>query len=523
MHHVLHPNTSLTNANSLTMEVLSQDWIAKWACYSPNKIAVKEYETGRTLTYAALNRLGNRLSWHFQRVYGVGKGDRLALLAENCLEYIILFAAAQKTGCILVPMNYRLSASEIDYLLSNAEPTLVIGEAKFQHLLDGAPSMASIPQAWTFEALADFCDPMVETEADAEFPITPVTENDPVFILYTSGTTGFPKGALYTHKMLFWNSINTAMSLIVNSESRTVNVMPPFHTGGWNVLTTPFLHHGAFTILMRKFDPEAVLQVLQEEKMSLFMGVPTMLRMLTEVPSFPKASFPTLHYIIVGGEPMPIPLIEVWHDKQVPIRQGYGMTEVGPNLTSLHQDDAISKKGSIGRPNFYVQIRITDEQGRDVQQGEAGELLLRGPMVTPGYWRNPEASAKAITDGWLHTGDMVRMDNQGYIYVVDRIKNMYISGGENVYPAEIERVLLSHEDVSEAAVIGMPDEQWGETGHAFVVLKEMADMDAEGLQRYCAEKLARYKIPKKITFVSGLPKNDTGKINRMTLKQISTS
>ena len=500
------------------MQTYTQDWIAKWALYSPNKAAVKEYETGRSLTYGELDRLANRLARHLSSTFGIKKGERIALLAENCLEYIILFAVAQKTGCILVPMNYRLAGAEIDFLLQNSEPSLIIGEAKFQHLLDAAPSYRSASHRGTFEELTAFCDPSTTTEQDAPLPITPVDEDDPVFILYTSGTTGFPKGALYTHKILFWNSINTAMSLIVNSESRTVNVMPPFHTGGWNVLTTPFLHHGGYSIMMRKFEPAAVLQLLQEEKLSLFMAVPTMLKMMADAPEFEAAEFPHLHYFIVGGEPMPIPLIERWHSKNVPIRQGYGMTEVGPNLTSLHQDDAIRKKGSIGRPNFYVQIRIVDDKGNDLPPDTSGELLLKGPMVTPGYWRNPEATAKTIVDGWFHTGDMVRMDPEHYIYVVDRIKNMFISGGENVYPAELERVLLGHPAVSEAAVIGRPDEKWGEVGRAFIVLKPgMACSDAELLE-FCKARLAKFKVPKYFSFIEALPKNDTGKINRMALK-----
>lgn len=500
------------------MQPSPQDWIAKWALYSPSKIAVKEYENGRSLSYGELERLANRLARHLALAYGIGKGDRIALLAENCLEYIILFAVAQKTGCILVPMNYRLAAAEIDYLLQDSEPRLVIGETKFQHLLDAAPAYSQAPHRWSFEELAALCDKTLATENDAPFPVTPVADDDPVFILYTSGTTGFPKGALYTHKMLFWNSINTAMSLIVNSESRTVNVMPPFHTGGWNVFTTPFLHHGSYLIMMRKFDPTAVLKLLQEERLSIFMGVPTMLKMMADAPEFEAAQFPHLHYFIVGGELMPIPLIERWHSKNVPIRQGYGMTEVGPNLTSLHQDDAILKKGSIGRPNFYVQIRIVDELGHDLPPDTPGELLLKGPMVTPGYWRNPDATQKTIVDGWFHTGDMVRMDEDGYIYVVDRIKNMFISGGENVYPAEVERVLLGHEAVSEVAVIGVPDEKWGEVGQVFIVLKPgMTCSDAE-LSAFCAARLAKFKVPKYFRFIEALPKNDTGKINRMALR-----
>ncbi len=500
------------------MKIQAQDWSAKWALYSPDKVALKEHETGRTLTYGELNRMSNRLAHQLMQHFDIQAGDRIAILAENCLEYLILFAAAQKTGCILVPMNYRLTSAEIDYLLQNAQPKLVLGEAKYQEILTAAPTYAEIPHHWTIEDLSKFCDSSFQKPEDQYFPIKIVDENDPIFILYTSGTTGFPKGALYTHKMLFWNSINTAMSLIINSESRTVNCMPPFHTGGWNVLTTPFLHHGGYTCIIKKFDAATVLQLLEQERATIFMGVPTMLKMIADEPAFANADFSSLLYIIVGGEPMPIPLIETWHAKGVAIRQGYGMTEVGPNLTSLHQDDAIRKKGSIGRPNFYVLIKIVDESGREVLCNQPGELLLKGPMVTPGYWRNELATAKALENGWFHTGDMLRQDEEGYLYVVDRIKNMFISGGENVYPAEVERVLVSHPAVSEAAVIGVPHEQWGEVGKAFVVIKDATQIADNEIIDYCQSKLAKFKVPKSIVFLDALPKNDTGKINRQELK-----
>lgn len=500
------------------MKIQAQDWPAKWALYSPDKVALKEHETGRSLTYGELNRMGNRLAHQLTQRFDIQAGDRIAILAENCLEYLILFAAAQKNGCTLVPMNYRLTSAEIDYLLQNAQPKLVLGEAKYQEILTAAPTYAEIPHHWTIEELGKFCDPSFQKPEDQYFPIKIVDENDPIFILYTSGTTGFPKGALYTHKMLFWNSINTAMSLIINTESRSVNCMPPFHTGGWNVLTTPFLHHGGYTCIIKKFDAATVLQLLEQERATIFMGVPTMLKMIADEPAFTNADFSNLLYVIVGGEPMPIPLIETWHAKGVAIRQGYGMTEVGPNLTSLHQDDAIRKKGSIGRPNFYVQIKIVDESGREVPCNQPGELLLKGPMVTPGYWRNELATAKALENGWFHTGDMLRQDEEGYLYVVDRIKNMFISGGENVYPAEVERVLVSHPAVSEAAVIGVPHEQWGEVGKAFVVKKDATQIADNEIIDYCQSKLAKFKVPKSIVFLDALPKNDTGKINRQELK-----
>lgn len=501
------------------MENYQADWISKWAVYSPRKIAVKEYESQRTLSYLQLDRLGNRLSHYLRQNCGVVKGDRVALLMENCLEHIVLFAAAQKLGCILVPFNVRLAAPEINYLIEDAEPRLIIYAEAFKKLLERRPVSKRPESRLSFAKLSEICNPHTTEPEDLSAPLNSIKEEDPIFILYTSGTTGFPKGAVYTHKMLLWNSINTALSLLVNTQSRTINCMPLFHTGGWNVLLSPFLHRGAYVCLMKKFDPVIVLELLESERPSIFMGVPTMLRMIADLPDFSKTDLSSLHYIIVGGEAMPIPLIERWHQRGVPIRQGYGMTEVGPNLTSLHQDDAIRKKGSIGRPNFYVQTKIVKSDGQTARANQEGELWLKGPMVTPAYWQNETATRQAITDGWFHTGDIVREDEEGFLYIADRLKNMYISGGENVYPAEIERVLLSHPAVSEAAVIGAPDPKWGEVGKAFIVLKSDRKIGEEALIRHCREKLARFKIPKRFLFLAALPKNETGKIDREALKK----
>lgn len=493
------------------------DWFSKWALYSPDETAVKEWETGRTLSYGVLNKMANRLAIYLTQNLGLQKGDRVVVLAENCLEYIVLFAAAQKTGLILVPLNYRLSTAEIDYLLQDAHPRLVIGEHKYQFLLDTAPSYSPIEFNWNIEALGQWLEEAAQ-QPEQPFASAILEEDHPIFILYTSGTTGFPKGALYTHKMLFWNSINTAMSLVINSHGRTVVCMPPFHTGGWNVLTTPLLHHGGYVCLMKKFDAEEVLKALKEEKPSIFMGVPTMLKMIADCEGFASADLSSLYYIIVGGEPMPIPLIETWHEKGVFIRQGFGMTEVGPNLFSLHHRDATRKKGSIGRPNFYVDIKIVDESGQEVPPNTPGELLLRGPMTTPGYWGNPKATASSIRDGWFYSGDMIRQDEEGYIYVVDRIKNMFISGGENVYPAEIERVLVAHPQISGAAVIGVADEKWGEVGKAFVTVAEGGILDEAEVKNWCLQNLARFKVPKYFEFLEVLPVSATGKIDKKQLR-----
>lgn len=496
---------------------IETDWAAKWAIYRPDALAFKDLDSGQQLSFSELNQRAEMLAYYCQEVLQLPKGSRLFILAENGLAYSILFALAQKMGYVLVPANYRLSPPEIAYIFQDAEPALLIVEAQFDGKLSEVKR--SIPR-WLWEEVMQLSEPgqQAPTKSKRESPAW----EDPIFLLYTSGTTGFPKGVCYTHQMLFWNSINTALSLVVNTESRTLNVMPPFHTGGWNVLTTPFFHHGGYTAMLRKFDAERVLQLLQEEEASIFMAVPTMLKMMAAADTFRGIQLPQLRYILVGGEALPLPLIAQWEEKGVPIRQGYGMTEAGPNLTSLHQSDASRKKGSIGRPNFYVQTRIVDETGRDCPPGQAGELLLRGPMVFPRYWKNPTATEKAFSpDGWFKTGDTLLQDEEGYLYVVGRIKEMYISGGENVYPAEVERWLLTHPSIAAAAVIGVEDKKWGEVGHAFLVLQKGQDCSAEAIAAYCQKGLAKYKVPKHCSFLAALPQNGSGKIDRQALKRMA--
>lgn len=473
------------------------DWIGKWAIYSPDKIALKELDSDRQISYKALNRQAQIVSSVFQSIHNLEKGDRIVILAENCLEYYILFSMAQKTGVILVPLNYRLSSNEIRNLITDAQPKLIILETKFKPLVAGAEQSIKVININQLDDL----------EGPEDLVPATLNEDDPIFILYTSGSTGLPKGVLYTHKMLFWNSVNTSLSLGINASSRTINFMPPFHTGGWNVLTTPFLHRGAYTCFLKKFDAEHILKIVQEESINLFMAVPTMLSMISSLANFETADLSVLDYLIVGGEALPLNEIEKWHHRGVPIRQGYGMTEVGPNLTSLHQDDAIEKKGSIGRPNFYLETKVDTE---------SGELLLRGPVVTPGYWNNETATNDAFRDGWFCTGDVVEQDEDGYLFIVDRLKNMYISGGENIYPAEVERVLCTHQNILNAVVIGIPDDKWGEVGKAFVEVNQSIQ-PAEILE-YCKQYLAKFKVPKQLLIVNELPKNATGKVDRKKLR-----
>lgn len=496
------------------MMIWQQDWLSKWALYSPDKIALKEYESSRTMSYGELNRCANATAFYLKNVLGLKSKESIAVLTDFNLEYCVLFSVAQKMGIRIVPLNYRQAGAEISYILQDVSPLLIVVESKYEHLLEQADKY----YIWPLDKLESLCEDARSNPYIEEFPVNQINEDDPLFILYTAGTTGLPKGVLYTHKMLFWNSINTAISLIVNTESRTVNVMPPFHTGGWNVLLTPFLHHGGYVCFCKKFDPLITLQLLQSEKVTMFMGVPTMLQMMADQQEFDNAVFPELLYLIAGGEPMSIPLIERWKTKEVSVRQGYGMTEVGPNLTSLHQEDAIRKKGSIGRPNFYVNIKIMKEDGHEAGPNEQGELWLKGPMVTPGYFNNPQASKEAFSaDGeWFKSGDVVMQDHEHYLYVVDRIKNMYVSGAENIYPAEIERVLLQHPAIKECLVIGIKDEKWGEVGKAYLVIS--TPVSEEEILEFAKTRLGKFKIPKHIEFIDSLPKSDAGKLDRKKFK-----
>lgn len=500
--------------------MISTDWIDKWAKYDPGKVALKELESGREVTYQELNRLGNNLSATLKEEHSFEKGDRFAVLAENCIEYVVLFSVAQKLGITLVPLNYRLASTELDYIIGNAEVRGMVYDSKFLEKIKDLDSFKDMPIKYTLSSLRDINSQCLASDEGWEPVTDPVLEDDPVFILYTSGTTAFPKGALYTHKMLFWNSINTELRLDLNSEDVSINCAPPFHTGGWNVLLTPFIHHGAYTLLVENFDPDIILEMLEKEQATIWWAVPTMLKMMADSPVFDKVKLDRLRYFVVGGESMPVPLIEKWHRKGVLIRQGYGLTEVGPNVSSLDHKDAIRKKGSIGTMNFYYDALLVDSSLKQVDPGEIGELILKGPTVTPGYWKNEEATRDTIRDGWFHTGDLMRVDEEGYYYVVDRIKNMYISGGENVYPAEVEHLLSMHPAIEEVAIVGVPDEKWGETGMACAVLKEGFDLNLEQLFDYCLERVAKYKAPKHLKILKELPKNEAGKIDRKKLQKL---
>ncbi|MFA6541030.1 MAG: long-chain fatty acid--CoA ligase [Bacteroidota bacterium] len=494
-------------------------WLDRWALLTPSKIGVKDDISGKQYTYAEMSAIANRISHALIDEYGISYGDRIAVLSMNSIEYLFLYFAVQQIGAILVPINYRLAPREIEYILGDCNAKLLVLQEHFREVADHLALSSTTQQVLLLSSKTEIS--LAGIISDASIPPTPlaidVRFESPCMILYTSGTTGKPKGALITNEMIFWNSINTEMRLNITSDDISLTFAPFFHTGGWHVLTTPFLHHGATIIFLNSFDAERIVELCDAENVTVLFGVPTMMKMMSETALFERTTFDSVRFAIVGGEPMPMPQIELWQKKGVPIRQGYGLTEVGPNCFSLPENDAIRKKGSIGFPNFYIDTRIVNDAGIDVGTNEPGELLLKSPVVTPGYWNNWKATEEAIRDGWFHTGDIVRKDEEGYFYVVDRKKDMFISGAENIYPAEIEHFLYSHPKVSEVAVIGVPDSQWGEVGKAFVVVRAGEQLTVEELKEFCSGQLAKFKIPKYFEFIPKLPKGDSGKILKRAL------
>lgn len=492
------------------------DWLKRWNLYSPKNIAIKDGDTGRELSYGMLFRMANSAAQFLHKKYSISKGDRVAALAANELEYVILFFALQRLGAILVPVNFRLTQREVHHILTDCSPKLVVYQEGFAEVLH------NINTSLKFEKILlngeeSFYE-QIQNYSEEIYPFTP-QELDPLMILYTSGTTGAPKGAILTHKMVFWNSINTTFRLNISQSDCTVSFLPFFHTGGWNVLTTPFLHRGAKVVLLKKFDANRVLSLTTTEKATILFGVPTTMDMMRRSQLFETCDLSRVRYAIVGGEPMPIELIKTWHNKGIPVRQGYGLTEFGPSVFSLNEEDALRKIGSIGFPNFYVDAKVIDDDGKELNVDEVGELILQGPSCMLGYWHNEKATRETLRDGWLYTGDLVRRDSEGYYYVVGRKKEMFISGGENVYPAEVEQVLQSHANVKEVAVVGVTDEKWGEVGKAFVVSHD-GILNERDLLEHCRQNLAKFKIPKYFVSIADLPKSESGKVLKRRLADL---
>lgn len=517
-------------------------WVRRWGELYPDKPAL--IVDHRTITYGELSARTNRTASWLQDA-GIEKGDRVAVLLENCPEFIELYLACARLGAIFVPLNFRLTADELDYLIRNSRPRLfVFGEsvrkavdqldiAAYQPPLQAAmvrsrDCVADAPQQVEVarpRGVNGCFDYHVETEArGGRRPVlTPsLAPSDPTeahVIMYTSGTTGWPKGAVLTHAKTFFNCLNADIFFELSFQDVMLVVLPLFHSGGLFIQTSPCLYKGATLILHRSFDPVAAYEDIERYRVTKFLGVPTVYRSLFKVEEERRSELTSLEVCAIGGEKVtPETLAECW-DNGFPVRQVMGQTETSILLWSSEQE-VRERPGSVGRPVFHADVDLWDEQSVPVAPGEVGEIMVRGSVLMKEYWQDPAETERVLRGGWLHTGDLARRDEAGYYYLVDRAKDMYISGGENVYPAEVERVLSQHPHVYEAAVIGVPDETWGEVGHAFVIPKAgCPELPAEELTRWARERLAGYKVPRHVTFCDDLPRTALGKVRKFLLKR----
>ena len=501
------------------------DYLARRCVYTPEKIAIIDVTAApvQRFNYRELNDRANQLA-HVLQARGLNKGDRVAMLAHDGVHFYEMFFACGKLGAIFVPLNWRLHSHEIEQQLRHTSPQLLI------HSLE-EPMQTVMTHLQTCVDLPPFL-PLAHPQAldlaklRSAAPRTAVTceavqEADTACLLFTGGTTGRPKAAQMSHGQIVWNMINSMLGDVLGTDT-FLNIFPLFHAGGLFAFSLPILLQGGTVVQTKKFDPVQVVELIEVEHVTIFGGVPTVFQMLTNAPNWETADLRSLRYCMSGGAPMPVSLIQRFQkEKGVVFRQGFGMTEFGPGVFSLASEDAERKAGSIGKPNFFVDARVMDPVTNQPLPPQAiGELVLRGPSATTGYFGDPEATQAAFdAENYLHTGDLAYVDEEGYFFIVDRLKDMFISGGENVYPAEIEATLYQHPAVSMCAVISAKDEKWGEVGRAFVVLKAGQKIDEPVLLNFLREHLASYKIPKSIVFRETLPLSGAGKILKNELRK----
>ena len=496
------------------------DWSYHQARTRPNKVAVKEVSTGRETTYGQLEERSCRLASWLQNK-GVKKGDRVAILIHNCTEVFELEFACAKIGAIELPLNWRLTKPELEYILNDSFPEVLIYGSNFADTAKALTTDCSIKNSLEIDDEDQNNEYEQALKENIDFDVVETTHDDLIMLMYTSGTTGHPKGAMITHEMQFYNIVNLAGSARVTDKTVQLIVLPLFHTGGMNCYANPILHYGGQIVLMKEFDPGKALEIIDDPDYGIthFFAVPAPFQFMMQHPNFDTTDFSRIEGAGVGGAPCAEIILKSWQSKGVELWQGWGMTETSPGGIGLAGEDAARKVGSAGKPLLHTEVKIVNEDGNEVDQGEVGEILIKGPNVTPGYWNNKEATEKSFVDGWLKTGDAAQMDDEGFIYIVDRQKDMYISGGENVYPAEVENVIYQLPEIAEAAIIGVPDKKWGETGKAFIALKPDSNLSEESIINHCLKNLAKFKIPATVEFIDALPRNATGKVLKRNLRK----
>lgn len=501
------------------------DWLGRRAQLTPTKVAlVDATDNSRRITYQTWAEAVQRTA-RFLTALGVVPGDRVAVLAHNCVAYLDIWFACGRLGAILQPLNWRMTPQELGPLIADAQPrVLAYGPEHMdqtQAVRDaGGQTMVGVALDAHHRAAAD--DHGLDDRDRADLPPLPRVDldwDDPWALCYTGGTTGPPKGAILTHGNITWNAVNTTVSWGLTPSDVAILNAPLFHTGGLNVLTAPLAHLGGTSIICRAFDPDQVFDLVRDAGVTLLFGVPTMFLALQAHPRWATADLSRLRLIISGGAPCPPPVFDRFRERGLPFRTGYGLTEAGPNTFWLPDADVARKPGSVGFPLLHVDVSIVDPQGQECVTDQVGELRVRGPHVSPGYWGRPEETSRSFRDGWLHTGDLARRDAEGHHHIVGRIKDLIISGGENIYPVEVEAALTAHPAVAEVAVIGAAHETWGEVPWAVVVPRPGHELDSVDLLAFAAQRLARFKLPRAVALVESLPRTAAGKVDKEALRQ----
>ncbi len=501
------------------------NWVGNYskhrATLTPNKKAVYDLDNRQYYTYRELDQRADMLA-NFLLNLGLKKNDRVAFLARNCIELIDAYYATGKIGAILVPYNIRLSAVELVQLVQNEEPQVLFYEDTFKDKVMALKEQTGIRHYVVLTGASEKGDDTpyekIYSAGRTEPQSCPdLTLNDIHLLLHTGGTTGLPKAAMLSHQALLFNSFNEIVTWNITHTDSAHILLPLFHTGGWNLLTLPLLHAGGTIIINKQFDPLLALKTIENEKTTFCFGAATIFKTMIDLPEFEEADLSSLRWVMAGAAPTPLSVMEKFWAKGVRFILGYGMTEAGPNNLSvlaehLTWEEIKEKHGSVGKPMYLTAVKIVDEEGNEVKDNEIGELIWSGPQIFSGYWRNEEETAKTLRDSWVYTGDMAKRDEDGFYYIIGRKKNMFISGGENVFPAEIEKVLYELKQIREACVIGVPDEKWGEVGKAVISLNPGQQLTEEEIISYLRSRIAHYKVPKYVQFVDELPKNSVGKI-----------
>ncbi len=513
-------HTPRVDERALGLHTLGR-WTADRAMATPDRVAIDD--RGVVLKYCDLHDRSTRLASLLQQA-GYGVGDRIATLTGNSADHVVLFFACAQAGLVLVPISWRLSPREIAQQLELAEPMALVVEDEFaslgaaaaERLLDPPPQVAAGMRGIERTPPAPRRSSREPTPEHRN-----VRDDDPLLIMFTSGTQGAPRGAILTHANCFWTNLALSRTIEITSSDTVLAVMPQYHVGGWNVQPLLAWWTGATVVLERTFDAGRVLHLIEDRGITTMMGVPANYLLLAEHPAFARTNLSTLRHAVVGGAPMPEPLLRSWHSRGVALVQGYGLTEASPNVLCLPDEDARSRIGSAGRPYPHVEVQLVDPVTDEVIEGAgSGELVVRGPSVFPGYFRDEPRTAEALRGGWLRTGDLMQRDADGYYRVVDRLSDIFITGGESVAPAEIERVLFEHPAVADAAVVGVPDDRWGEVPEAWIVARPGVPVDETALIEHCAARLAKYKVPRRARLVERIPRSGTDKVRRREVLEL---